>query len=63
MAFKVKVTAKSQNASVYLKHFVTKLGIVVHHHELECHTKRLVCYFRGQGHSKGSYDEHIKGFT
>ena len=49
---KVKITAKGQNVSVcpddicYTdKHFVTKLGIMMHHHELECHAKRLVCYF------------------
>ena len=28
----------------------------MHHHEPECHAKRLVCYFQGQGHSKRSYD-------
>ena len=26
------------------------------HYELQYHAKRLVCYFYGQGHSKGSYD-------
>ena len=31
----------------------------MHHHELECHAKRLVCYFQGQGHSKGSYDKNM----
>ena len=43
------------------KHIVTKLGRVMHHHELEreCHAKRLVCYFQGQGHSKGSYDQNM----
>ena len=61
--FKVKVTAKGQNISVcpddifqtnYL--FVTKFGVVIHHHEPECHAKRVVCYSQGRGHSKGSYD-------
>ena len=41
------------------KHFVSKLGIVMHHHESECHAKRLVCCFQGQGHRKGSYDQNI----
>ena len=48
-AFKVKVTSKSKH----------KLGIVMHHHELECHAKRFVFYFQGQGHSKGSYDQNM----
>ena len=26
----------------------------MHHHEPECHAEKLVCYFQGQGHSKGS---------
>ena len=30
---------------------VTRLGVMVHHHEPEWHVKRLVCYF--QGPSKG----------
>ena len=34
----------------------------MHHHELECHANRLVCYFQGQGHSKGSCDENITFF-
>ena len=29
---------------------------MMHLHEPECYAKRLVCYFYGQGHSKGSYD-------
>ena len=32
--------------------FVTKLGIVMHHDEPECHAQ-------GQGHSKGSYDQNM----
>ena len=48
--------------SVYFlnwKQFVTKLGVVVHHHESESHAKRLVCYLQGHGHSKGSYDRNM----
>ena len=29
------------------KHFVTKLGIVMHRHEPECPAERLVCFFQG----------------
>ena len=32
--------------------FVTKLGMVKHCIGPECHVKRLVCYFQGQGHIK-----------
>ena len=56
---------KGQNVSVCpddifktAKHFVTKLDIVMHH-QPECHAKRLVCCFQGQGHSKGSYDQNM----
>ena len=59
-AFKVKVTVKGQNVNVCpddilqtTEHCVTKLSIVMHHLEPECHVKRLVCYFQDQGHSKG----------
>ena len=66
----VKVTVKGQNVNVYpddifytTKHFVSKLGIMMDHHELECYAKRLVCYFQGQVHSKGSYDQNVTVFT
>ena len=38
----------------HLAFFVAKLGIVMHPHELDCHAKRFVCYFQGQGYSKDS---------
>ena len=41
------------------KHFGTKLGIVMHHQEPEYCAKRLVGYFQGQGHSKGTYDQSM----
>ena len=37
--------------------------MVMHHHETEHLSKRLVCYFQGQGHSKGSYDQNVKVST
>ena len=65
-AFRVKVTVKGQNVNVCpddifwtIKHFVFKLGIVIHHYESECHAKRFICYFQGQGHSKSSYDQNM----
>ena len=40
--------------------FVTKLGIVVHHHELECHAKKkLGFYLQDQGHSVGLYNQNV----
>ena len=32
--------------SVCMQSFVTKLGIVVHHHEPECHAKKLDSIFK-----------------
>ena len=40
------------------KHFVMKLGVVLHHHEPECMQEKFVGYFWGQGHSKDSYDQN-----
>ena len=31
----------------------------MHHYELQCHAKRLICYFQGQGHFKSSYDQNM----
>jgi len=39
--------------------FVTKLDILVHHHELECHAKMLGFYLQGQGHSVGLYNQNM----
>ena len=44
------------------KRFVTKLCTVMHYYESECHAKRLVCYFQGQGHCKSSYDQTMTIF-
>ena len=38
---------------------VSKLGTSMHHHESECHAKRLICYSQGQGHCKSSYDQNM----
>ena len=40
-----------------LQSFVTKLGIVVHHHEPECPAKKMGFY--RQGHSVGLYNQNM----
>ena len=45
--------------SVCLQPFVTKLGIVVHHHELECSAKKMGFYLQGQGQSVGLYNQNM----
>ena len=39
--------------------FVTKLGIVVHHHELECHAKKMGLYLQGQANGEGLYNQNM----
>ena len=36
-------------SSESLNHWATKLGMMVHHHDPECHAKRLGSYLQGQG--------------
>ena len=40
------------------EHFVTKFGMMMQHHEPECHAEFFlcVCCLQGQGHSEGSHD-------
>ena len=42
-----------------LNHNATKLGTMVHHHNLECYANRLHSYLQGQGHSVGSNSPKI----
>ena len=43
-----------------MQRFVTKLSIVVHHYESECHAeKKLGFYFQGQGHSVGLCNQNV----
>ena len=37
--------------------FVTKLGIVVHNHEPECHVRKMGFYLQGQG--VGLYNQNM----
>ena len=38
-------------------HFDTELGMVMQHHELECHAEKIVCCLHCQGHSEGLYNQ------
>ena len=65
-AFRVKVTSRAKMlmfvwmiSSKPTKHFVSNFGIVMHHYESECHAKRFICYFQGQGHCKSWYDQIV----
>ena len=67
-AFRVKITVKVQNVIECLddifwtaQPFVTKLGLVIHHHEPKCLVEKLICYL--QGHWEGSYNENMTAFT
>ena len=55
--FKIPVNVYLDNISSTAEPFVTKLGMVMHHHGSECHAMRLVCCLQVQGHSGGSYNE------
>ena len=39
--------------------FVTKLSMLGHHHELDCHVKRLLYCLQGQGHNEGSCNQNM----
>ena len=55
--FGTPMNAHLDDASLTAEPFVTKLGMVMRHHRPSCHTRRLVCYLQGQGHSEGSYNQ------
>ena len=56
---KKSVNVCPDNIFYTIKNIVFKLGIVIHHYESECHAKRLICHFQGQGHCKSSYDQSM----
>ena len=55
--FKISVNIHLDNISSTAQSYVTKLGMVMHHHGPECHARRLVCCLQVQGHSGGSYNQ------
>ena len=55
------VTHICSHSAESLQSFVTKLSIVVHHHEPECHAKKKKkgLYLQVQGHSVGLYNQYM----
>ena len=53
------VTHICSHSAECLQSFETKLGIVVHQHEPECHAKKMGFYLQGQGHSVGLYNQNM----
>ena len=41
------------------EHVVTKFGMVMQHHEPECHAEKLVHCPQCQGHSEGLYNRNM----
>ena len=61
-AFKVKVTVKDQNAcpdDLNCLTFCYQTWYCDASPQAGVHAKRLVCYFEGQGHGKGAYDQNM----
>ena len=59
---KVSVNISLDDIFWTTKYFVTRLGMVMQHHEPECRAENLCCcccYLQGQSHSEGSYDQNI----
>ena len=48
------------NIFLTTEHFVTKLGVVMQHHESECEAEKKILHcLQCQGHSKGIYDPNL----
>ena len=58
--FKMWVNVCPDDIFWITEHFVTKFGMVMQHHEPECHAgKKIAFHLQGQGHSEGSYDQNM----
>ena len=49
--FRIPVNVHLDDISSAAGPFLTKLGLVMQHHEPKCHARRLVCCLQVQGHS------------
>ena len=50
---RIPVNVHLNNITLTAEPFVTKLGIVMHHHGPECHARKWIFCLQAQGHSKG----------
>ena len=55
--FKIPVNVHLDNYIPTAEPFVTKGGMVMHHHWSVCHARRVVSYLQDQGHTEGSYNQ------
>ena len=53
--FRIPVTVHLDDISSAAEPSITKLGMVMQHHEPKCHARRLVCCLQVKGHSEGSF--------
>ena len=60
-SLRIPVNVQLNNISSTAEAFVTRLGMVTHHHEPECHARKYICCLQVQGHGEGSNDQ-IYGF-
>ena len=49
--FKIPMAVHLDDISSTVEPFVTKLGMVIHHYEPDCLSKRFVCCLQDQGHN------------
>ena len=54
--FKMLMNIRLDDIFLIAEPVITTLCMMMHHHELECHVKRLVCRLWDQGHSEGEYN-------
>ena len=55
--FRIPVNVRLHYISSAAEPSVTKLGMVMEHHEPKCPARRLVCCLQVQGHSESSFDQ------
>ena len=54
-----RITSGLVDISWTAQPFLTKLGMVVYYHEIECHVENLVGCLQGQGCSESSYNKNM----
>ena len=56
-SFRIPVNVHLDDISSAAEPSETKLGVVMQHHWLKCHARRLICCLQVQGHSEGLFDQ------